>query len=355
MTTKAADMTITKALAILIPALVLTAAGCGSGSGSGPLTDSESHFMSICMSDTDCGDEGLMCLCGVCTQVCETPDSACGLDTPSLCTPEAQLPDELFCASTIAADEGICLATCAVNSDCDTLRGEHVCVAGSCVPEPLVVEPDVGVPDAADVGDTAADTLEPDTGEPDVIDEPDAISFLSPLVTMALAALLLRERVGATKMAAAVLALAGAALVLRPGSDAFQAAGLLALAAAAFMGLEAVFIKRLADAEPPLRILLINNAIGAALALAVASKVWVWPSTAQWLLLATLGAVMVCGQVMFIQSMRRADASLVIPAFYSVLVFASLYDFVLFGVAPGGIALIGAGMIVAGALILARR
>ncbi len=184
--------------------------------------------------------------------------------------------------------------------------------------------------------------------------EATAVSFLSPLVTMGLAVLLLGERLGLTKVIAAASALLGAALILKPGTDALQIAGLFALAAAALMGLEAIFIKRLSDAEPALRILLINNAIGALVSLTAASAFWVWPSATQWLLLIALGAVMVCGQAMFIQAMKRGDASLVIPAFYSVLVFAALYDFVLYRVVPSWIGVLGAGLIISGAVLLAR-
>ncbi|WP_227267968.1 DMT family transporter [Roseobacter weihaiensis] len=186
------------------------------------------------------------------------------------------------------------------------------------------------------------------------VGEATAISFLSPIVTLALAALMLGERVGARKVLAAGLALVGAVLILRPGSDAFQLAGLLALAAAALMGLEAIFIKRLTRSEPALRILVINNMIGAVLAAGVAAFVWQVPTGVQWLLLICLGVVMVCGQALFLQSMKRGDASLVMPAFYAVLVFAALFDFLLYQVVPSGFAFVGAALIVLSAVFLAR-
>ena len=184
--------------------------------------------------------------------------------------------------------------------------------------------------------------------------EATAISFLSPLVTLILAALLLGENIGLRKVVATALAIAGAVLILKPGTGAFQAAGLFALASAFFMGLEAIFIKRLSDREPAFRILLINNAIGATVSVAVATQFWVWPSDTQWSLLLILGVVMVSGQSLFIQSMKRGDASHVIPAFYSVLVFAAVYDLALFGVLPDTPGLAGAALIVSGAMLLAR-
>ncbi len=185
--------------------------------------------------------------------------------------------------------------------------------------------------------------------------EATAISFLSPLVAMALAVPLLGERLGPRKLIAAVLAIVGAGLILRPGGDTFQSAGLLALAAAAFMGIETIFIKRLSDSEPALRILLINNGLGAALSAGIAVLFWQAPDVTQWALLIALGVVMVIGQSLFIQAIKRGEASAVMPAFYSILIFAALYDAALFGVVPDMAAVMGAVLIVSGALILSWR
>ena len=183
--------------------------------------------------------------------------------------------------------------------------------------------------------------------------EATALSFLSPLVTMALAVPLLGDRIGARQALAAGLSVAGAAILLRPGAEAVRPAALLALGSAALLGLEAVFIKRLADREPPVRMLLVSNAMGCALILPAAALVWTPPGPAGWSLLAAVGILMVLGQACFIQAMRRARASSVVPAFYASLVFAAAYDAAAFGTVPSAAALIGAGLILAGALVLA--
>lgn len=184
--------------------------------------------------------------------------------------------------------------------------------------------------------------------------EATAISFLSPIVTLALAALLLKEHVGLHKMLAATLSLVGAGLILRPATDAFQISGLFAVLAAALMGLEAIFIKRLTNNEPPMRILIINNVMGSLIAVTAAVFVWVSPTALQWGLLIALGTIMVAGQSLFIQSMKRGEASLVMPAFYFVLVFAALYDMAIFGVFPSVYASIGSMLIVLSAVMLSR-
>jgi drug/metabolite transporter (DMT)-like permease len=185
--------------------------------------------------------------------------------------------------------------------------------------------------------------------------EATAISFLNPLVTMVLAIPLLGERVGPVRWLAAAITIAGALILIRPGTDAFQFAALLALAAALLTGAEAIVIKRLAAAEPPIRILIINNAIGVVLSVSAAAFVWVTPSPAQWVMLALLGITMAGAQTMFIQAMKGAEASFVMPFFYATLVFAALYDFALFGEWPDLAAGIGAATIVAGGVLLAWR
>ena len=66
-----------------------------------------------------------------------------------------------------------------------------------------------------------------------------AISFLSPLVTMGLAIAFLGERIGRWRWTAAAISVCGAIVLLRPGTDAFHLAALLALGAALSVALHA--------------------------------------------------------------------------------------------------------------------
>ncbi|NRB19561.1 MAG: DMT family transporter [Rhodobacteraceae bacterium] len=182
-----------------------------------------------------------------------------------------------------------------------------------------------------------------------------AITFLNPVFGMMLAIPLLGERVGRWRWGAAAVALIGAMVLLRPTPASFQPAALLALGAAMIMGLELIFIKKLANREPPLQVLLINNAIGMLIASAAVLPVWQMPSPAQWAALVALGLLMACAQACFINGMARADASFVAPFSYATLIFAALYDFLGFGVAPDAVTLLGAAIILTGALVLAWR
>ena len=182
-----------------------------------------------------------------------------------------------------------------------------------------------------------------------------AITFLNPVFGMILAIPLLGERVGRWRWIAAAIAFAGATILLRPTPASFQPAALLALGAAAVMGLELTFIKKLAGRETPIQILFFNNLLGCIIASCAVIFVWQALSPAQWGLLALLGIMMAAAQTCFVNGMARADASFAAPFSYATLVFAALYDVLFYDVIPDRVTLLGAGIIIAGAFLLAWR
>ena len=182
-----------------------------------------------------------------------------------------------------------------------------------------------------------------------------AISFLNPVFAMMLAIPLLGEKVGRWRWSAAVIALIGALILLRPGPESFRVGALLALAAAMVIGFEIILIKRLSGRERPLQILLINNTIGLTISTLAVLAFWTPPTGAQWAALVGIGLIMASAQAAFVNSLSRADASLVVPFSYATLVFATLYDFAIFSVVPDRVSVVGAATILAGAALLGWR
>ena len=64
---------------------------------------------------------------------------------------------------------------------------------------------------------------------------------------------------------------------------------------------------------------------------------------------------MAIAQLCFVNAMARSDASFVSPFLYCTLIFAAFYDGLVFEVMPGFISLLGAGIVLAGAALLAWR
>jgi drug/metabolite transporter (DMT)-like permease len=182
-----------------------------------------------------------------------------------------------------------------------------------------------------------------------------AISFINPVIGMLLAVPLLGERIGKWRVLSAIIAFGGATLLTRPGAGVIEFGALLALGSAALLGAELIFIKLLSGREGPVQILLISNAIGCVIASCVALFFWSAPTPAQWAALAGIGFLMAAAQSCFINAIARADTGFVAPFFYTTLAFATLYDFVIFGVIPDFISIAGALLIIAGAALLVWR
>lgn len=182
-----------------------------------------------------------------------------------------------------------------------------------------------------------------------------AISFLSIIVTLGLSVFMLKERAGPRRWGAAIIALIGALLITRPGTSAFQPVALIALLAAVFIGFEIIFIKQLSGREPVLRILIINNLIGAIISAAVIGFVWQAPTAAQWLLIIVIGFLMIGVQATNILAMQRGDASFVAPFWFATPAFAAIYDYLAFSQiisTPSGLGIL---LIISGGIFISWR
>lgn len=182
-----------------------------------------------------------------------------------------------------------------------------------------------------------------------------AISMLNPVIAMLLAIPILAERIGPVRWSMAGLALFGALLLIRPGGSTFEPAALIALLAAVLMGVEVIALKLLAGREGAFQVILIANALGALFATVALLTGWQWPTPEQWMLMLATGVLMVTAQGFFTNALRIGDASFVLPFSYATLLFAALYDFVLFDVVPVPLSLLGGLIIIVSGVILAWR
>ena len=115
-------------LASALFALML-AADCRGGSG--PTIGSETNFLRSC--DGTCED-GLSCICGVCTSACSDRDECTSFCPGAECVAQADRGADLACA---AADSGsFCDLPCSGETDCTSLGEQFRCQDGYCrVPE----------------------------------------------------------------------------------------------------------------------------------------------------------------------------------------------------------------------------
>jgi drug/metabolite transporter (DMT)-like permease len=179
-----------------------------------------------------------------------------------------------------------------------------------------------------------------------------ALLFVNPLVTVALSALVLGERVGPRRWAAVALGSAGALVVLRPGTEVFTWASLGPLGAALCFSTTAILNRRLAGEASPFATTL-HYAIAGTAVLLPASAAGTWrPLDAPAVGWLALGAVVGSGCLWLVTTAyERAQASALAPFHFAELAAAAAVGWVAFGEAPDAPATAGIALILAAGLL----
>jgi len=182
-----------------------------------------------------------------------------------------------------------------------------------------------------------------------------ALTFTSPLFATAGAALVLGETVRVRRWTATVVGFAGTLIILRPGIETLTPAAMIALLAAAFIATSMLSIKSLSATESPNVIVLYMGLLMTPMSLVPALFVWTWPTLEAWAWLAAIGVVATLGQLAVARAFAAADASAVMPFDFFRLVFTAALGFALFGESLDVWTWVGAGVILASSVYIARR
>lgn len=183
-----------------------------------------------------------------------------------------------------------------------------------------------------------------------------ALLFVNPLLTVALSAALLGERVSPRRWAAVAVGFAGALVVLRPGGEVFRWASLAPLGAALCFSTTAILNRRLAGEASPLATTL-HYAIAGSTVLLPWSAAGNWrpfaPAAVGWL---ALGAIVGSGCLWLVTTAyERAQASALAPFHFAELAAATAVGWAAFGEVPDPPALVGIALILAAGLLATWR
>jgi drug/metabolite transporter (DMT)-like permease len=183
-----------------------------------------------------------------------------------------------------------------------------------------------------------------------------AIAFVLPLFVAALAVPMLGERLDLPRLLAIAAGLAGALIIVRPGSTLFTFYALLPMAMALCNALYQILTRKVAGVEHPLTSLVWGAIVGAVLLSAIAPFAWVTPDhPGHWALLGVIGLLASVGHYLLIKAYDYANATLLAPYVYTGLVWAMLLGLAVFGDLPDGWSLAGMAVIAASGLFLAGR
>jgi drug/metabolite transporter (DMT)-like permease len=184
----------------------------------------------------------------------------------------------------------------------------------------------------------------------------DAVTFYlaGPIYVTALSVVLLGEIVGWRCWSAVAAGFIGVVLALHPSPASFTLPALIALGGSIFFSVLMITTRMLRHTPD---MVLIGGQVGATLVLgaAFAPFGWVRPSLRDFLLLALFGVLSIVALACVNRSLKLAPASVVVPYQYTMVVWATVLGYAVFGDVPNLLTLAGAAIIIAAGLYIFWR
>lgn len=171
-----------------------------------------------------------------------------------------------------------------------------------------------------------------------------------PLMATAIAAIVLRERVGLRRWMAVAAGFIGVLIILRPGLGIVQPGAVLALMTAfLFASYQVVtrVVARYDDAETSTVYMAL---VGFAILSVITPFQWRPVPSEDWVLLIALSITATLGHMLLIKALEAAPASTLQPFNYTLLVFATIIGYLIFDTLPDVWTVIGAGIVVGSGL-----
>ncbi len=181
-----------------------------------------------------------------------------------------------------------------------------------------------------------------------------AVSFIAPLIVVALSARFLGEHVGLHRWIAVVIGFVGMLVLVWPEGNVFETGAIFAVAAAIFWAI-GLMMTRHVRGDDPWSTLFFTALIGTVLLSLAVPFFWRSPSLVAWGLMASMGLLGGLAHALIILAFRNASASLLAPYNYTLLVWATFYGWLLFQELPDLRGIVGAVIIVTAGLYAGYR
>lgn len=183
-----------------------------------------------------------------------------------------------------------------------------------------------------------------------------AASFVAPFFLTILGATLLGERVGIRRWSAVFIGFIGALIIVRPGMEAIHPAVLLVIAAAGCYATRQVLGRLLADTDKTITTVAYTALTASIIASVALPFFWQWPdSRFQWLALVSIGLFAGVGEVMVIKSLEVAEAAMVAPMHYTLIIWGTLYGYLVFDQLPDQWTWTGTAIIIVAGIYTLQR
>src|SRR6266436_1920718 len=175
-----------------------------------------------------------------------------------------------------------------------------------------------------------------------------------PIFVTALSAIVLRERVGWRRWTAILIGFCGVLMALRPSTQAMSWPAVIALGGSLSFAV-LMLITRSLRATPDI-VLASSQFAGTFLLGALLSPLgWVAPGIGSLGLFAAAGCISVAALLCVNRSLKLAPASVVVPYQYSMIVWAVMFGYFVFGDVPSIATIAGAAIIIGAGLYIFLR
>ncbi|WP_181700303.1 DMT family transporter [Chthonobacter albigriseus] len=176
----------------------------------------------------------------------------------------------------------------------------------------------------------------------------------APIWVAALSPFFLGERVGWRRWTAIVIGFVGVVVALEPSSESLSFAALISIIGSLFFAMM-IIQSRILRATPDTT-LVFWQTFGALVAgIVLAPFDWVTPTPFDAALLAGLGIIAMLAHILINRSLKLAPAAVVAPFQYTLLVWAILFGWLVFGDVPKLSMLLGAVIIVGAGIFIFER
>ncbi|MGY9018518.1 MAG: DMT family transporter [Alphaproteobacteria bacterium] len=161
-----------------------------------------------------------------------------------------------------------------------------------------------------------------------------SLGLTAPLFATIGAVLFLRERMTPHRWIALGIGVAGAMIILRPGIQVVSLGALMVLISNTLWAVALVVIKVLTRTESSVTVALYSSLLQTPIAFMFAVFFWQWPTVEQLVWLAGIAIFGTISQLALTEAFRKADATLVLPADFTKVIWASLIGYFFFNQVP---------------------
>jgi len=183
-----------------------------------------------------------------------------------------------------------------------------------------------------------------------------AVSFVAPFMVTVLGAIVLKEPVGLRRWIAVVVGFLGMIIVIRPGLGVFHPAIFFVVLAAMFFAIRQLVSRWLSGVDSISTTVVYTSLVAFAITSIAQPFVWKTPNSLPVLLIIVCLALSAAvGEVLIIKALDIAQSVVLAPMHYTLIIWGTLYGFVVFGELPDVWTFVGCGVIIVSGLYTTYR